>query len=370
MRNDIRLAPLPNPFIFENGNCVTSVADWTERRKEISNTLISLEYDGIPPKPDFMQVELISKNDSATELKYSIKSIVGNKEHTFNFIVYKSEGEHKAPVILTGDAMYTQNCTPEVIEEAKRRNFIVVKFDRLDIVPDCVDSERKYGINALYNNLDFSAISAWCWGYHRVVDALFTLDFADTENIAITGHSRGGKAVVLAGATDDRIKFVNPNGSGTHGCGCYRFIQVEEEGMYEDATSEPLSFLFEAVPHWMGKGLKKYIGNESDIPYDMHYLKALIAPRFLLETNGHYDIWANPRGSYLTHLAAKEVWKLYGKEQNCKTYYGANGHKHQFEEFCVLFDFIENSLNGKETIFEEYYTDMKPLHNWKCPSKE
>ena len=38
-----------------------------------------------------------------------------------------------------------------------------------------------------------------------------TLDYVDPYHIAVTGYSRGGKTVLLAGATDERIRYTNPN---------------------------------------------------------------------------------------------------------------------------------------------------------------
>ena len=92
--------------------------------------------------------------------------------------------------------------------------------------------------------------------------------------------------------------------------------------------------------------MKKYIGKENEIPHDMHFIKSLIAPRCLLETNGYGDIWSNPKGSYLTFLAAREVWKLYGKEDNCATWYRFGGHAQGNGDFNALFDFMEAALSG------------------------
>jgi hypothetical protein len=39
-------------------------------------------------------------------------------------------------------------------------------------------------------------------------------------------------------------------------------------------------------------------------------LKALIAPRALLCTEALQDLWANPQGSWLTHVAAQPVFEL------------------------------------------------------------
>ena len=297
----------------------------------------------------------------------------GRKDHpfTFCFYVYRAPVDGACPVVLTGDLTYDKNCNDEVIAEANRRGFTVVKFNRNELAPDMPDPNREYGINALWPELRFSAISAWAWGYHRVVDALLTFPFVDAAHIAITGHSRGGKAVLLAGATDERVRYTCPNGSGTHGTAPYRFIQREDEDSgYHDKNSEPLEFMMRAVGYWMGQGLQPYVEREQELPHDMHFLKALVAPRCYLETNGYADIWANPRGSYLALLAAKEVWRLYGAEDKCRTSYREGGHRHTPFDFGVLFDFMESDINGTplpDAVTRIPYDDMAPLHDWQCP---
>ena len=199
-----------------------------------------------------------------------------------------------------------------------------------------------------------------------------TLDFVDTAHIAITGHSRGGKAVLLAGATDERIAYTYPNGSGTHGAGPYRFIQCEEEDAgFEDTRSEPLDFLFRHVPHWMGEDMRAYIGKEETLPHDSHFLKALIAPRYYLETNGYADIWANPRGSYLSLLAAREVFRLLGAEGRCLAFTHEGGHRHTPADFSAILDMMEAAIGNTplpEALTRAPYDDMEPLHDWKTPT--
>lgn len=372
MRKDIVLGKLPDPFMFENGKRVQTLDDWKERRKEIIDKTIQLEFDGMPPKPDKVYVEQLSYSGWGKADCYRAHCIVGDRDLTFCLTVYLPKQAGKYPIVLTGDQVWYQNCSDEVIEEAHRRNFIVVKFNRNEFAPDIYNDDRDTGAYWLFEGKRFSAVSAWAWGYHRAVDALLALgyDYFDFDNIAITGHSRGGKAVLLAGATDERVKFVNPNGSGAHGCGCYHFMQVEDGAEFNNKTSEPLSYLFKNVPYWMGDGMRQYIDNEGAIPHDMHFIKALVAPRYFLETNGHGDLWANPRGSYITHLAAKEVFKLYGKPENCKTWYRDGGHRHGIRDFTALFDFMESVLYGKEFNPEIPYTDLPNMFDWTCPEEK
>lgn len=369
MRTDQRLGMLPDPFVFLDGSRVKTIEDWRKRRQEILDTAVELEFGGMPPRPDRVRLERLSEGGVRNANCYRVHCYVGERDFTFSFIAYRPEGKDKCPVIITGDAMYHHNLDDKVMEEAHRRGFAVIKFIRTELAPDMYNTDRSDGIYPLWPDLKFSAISAWAWGYHRVVDVLPELEYIDTEHITITGHSRGGKTVLLAGATDERIEIVNPNGSGTHGCGCYRFVQHEEDGLYKDNKSEELDFMFDVVPYWLGEGMRKYIKKEDQLPHDMHFIKALVAPRVFLETNGYGDIWGNPRGSYLSFLAAKEVWKFYGKENLCQTWYREGGHRHGWADFNALFDLMETVIYGKDLWVEQVpYTDMEKLYDWSVPT--
>ncbi len=368
-KKDKRLGTLPDPFICRDGSRVQNIEQWESRRREILEDVIGLEFDGMPPKPETFRVEATHLQSKGSTSSYRIHCGTKENSFTFPFYTYRPNKDGKLPVLLTGDATYTRCCDDQVIAEAHRRGFVVVKFNRNELAPDFADPDRTHGINALWPDKHFSAISAWAWGYHRVVDALATLDFIDMDHIAITGHSRGGKTVLLAGATDERIRYTCPNGSGTHGCGAYRFFQQEENGLH----SETLGFMMEHLNYWMGQGLAAYVGKEATLPHDSHFIKALVAPRCYLETNGYGDIWANPRGSWLSLLAAKEVWKLYGAEKNCQCWYRNGGHKHELPEFTALFDFMEADMLNTPlpaAITRVPYDDMELLHDWSCPAAE
>src|SRR5205823_14582644 len=130
---------------------------------------------------------------------------------------------------------------------------------------------------------------------HRVVDYLSTLDVIDKKHIAATGHSRGGKAALLAGATDERIALTAPNNSGCGGAGCYRF-QADK--------SEDITAILKNFPFWFEPRFHEFIGRIDRLPIDQHTVKALVAPRALLSTEALDDLWANPKGTQQTYLAA------------------------------------------------------------------
>lgn len=348
---DVLLGRLPDPFLFRDGTRVKTVEDWRRRRDEILSDAVVLEYGGMPPKPEQILLERLHTPLKGRKNSYRIHIREGQK--TFSFLLHADmpKGDGPFPVFITGDGCY--ECVgDEAVAEAARRGFMVIRFDRTELAPDIYNNDRISGIYPLYPTLLFSAISAWAWGYHRVVDILPEIPFADTDTIAISGHSRGGKAVLLAGATDERIRFVNPNGSGAHGCGCYRYEQYEENG----DRCETLADLVRAVPYWMGPNMKSYIGRETELPHDMHMIKALIAPRNLFETNGTDDVWANPRGSYYSYRAAKRIWDFLG-EGTAAVHYRAGGHGHTMADIAAFFDFVDCIRRGetpKDMVPEEY----------------
>jgi hypothetical protein len=332
---DRLLAPLPP---IEPG---ADAESWRIRRRELLDLVVDLEYGGMPPEPETLRVE---------QLQHSLGEMLSMRIHvneafSFTMQVYKpirrpTPGT-KFPVILTGDGCY-HNCNDTVISDAYSHGFAVAKFNRVEIAHDTIKPDRIGGIYDLYPNTTFGAISAWAWGYSRAMDALETLDIIDSTKVAITGHSRGGKTVLLAGAVDERFAYVHTNCSGCGGAGCFRYRTEPRNGL---RGNERLQDILRAVPYWFGPKLPAYIGKDHTLPFDQHFLKAAVAPRMLIETSAREDTWANPVGSYLTYEAAREVYQLLGVPDNIAYRIRPGGHAHTPEDFNVLFAFMENPLS-------------------------
>jgi endo-1,4-beta-xylanase len=160
----------------------------------------------------------------------------------------------------------------------------------------------------------------------------------DPTRFIATGHSRGGKTALLAGATDERIALTAPNNSGCGGAGCLRYVA---EG------DEHLSRLLEIMPRWFSPRFPAYVGREEELPFDQHSVKALVAPRALLSTEGLADQWASPRGTYLTYEAARHVYRFLGAEDNIGICYREGGHAHTLPDWETLLDFADYRLFGK-----------------------
>jgi len=373
---DVVLGRLPDPFLFNDGTRVKTAEDWRKRRREIIDTAVELEFGGMPPVPDRVELETLTARGEL--YCYRIHNYIGNEHFEFQLRIFVPEHgfdrNKKYPILLTGDGCY-RYCNDAVINEAHRRGWLVAIFNRVELAHDIPgDPSRDHSLYKVCPELHFSAISAWAWGYHRCIDAFERIPFCDETQVAITGHSRGGKTVMLAGATDERIAYINPNNSGTHGCGCWRYIQIDPTAVSRyDQRSEILADFKSTWGYWYGPKMRDYIYKDERIPHDAHFFKALCAPRCFIETEAYADIPGNPRGSYLTYLAAKEVYKFLGAEDKITAHYRDGGHDHGLRDFCTLLDYCELMRSGTP-LTEEFtrnpFPGLEKIHDWAAPENK
>lgn len=347
------LGKMPNPFVKEDGTMV-SKEEWKTYKYELLEKIVDIEYGGMPPKPEIVEIERLSM-PSRGIVPNCFRIHAGKKEKKLTFILeiyvpipkgkskYSplAEGE-KYPVLLTGDGCW-QNMNSQVIEEAMKRGYITAKFNRLEVAND-VRGSQEGGIYDIYPNMDFTDISAWAWPYMVCMDVFEKLSFTDEKEVGITGHSRGGKVVMLAAAVDERIKYVCINNSGCHGAASHRCVVTNQGEIKKEA--ERISDMFKNFPTWMGKKLEAYVDNEQNLPYDMHYFGAMIAPRFYLQNEGMQDYWGNPISAWQNFMAVKKCYEYLGCENNLGAWFRPGGHHHQFSAFTTFLDFMDRARNG------------------------
>lgn len=331
---------LPNPFLFNDGTAVKSKEEWGKRRAEILEAVQFYQYGTLPPAPgNTRAVEIINHNFYTLGASHRQYRVTCGPESRISFTLdlLLPKGKGPFPVILRGDWCWGK-LKDEIAEEVLKRGYIVADLNRCELAPD--NKSREAGIYTVWPDSDAGSVAAWAWGFHRAVDVLVGMEFVDKEKITVTGHSRGGKAALLAGATDTRVALTVPNNSGCGGAGSYKF---------QAAKSEAIENITKNFPFWFKPGFTEFIGHIDQLPIDQHYVKALCAPRALLSTEALGDLWANPEGTRQTHLAAKEVYKFLGVPERIGIFYREGKHEHNFEDWKVLLDFADELFFGKKS---------------------
>ena len=179
--------------------------------------------------------------------------------------------------------------------------FVYASFHAGDFIPDSTQRApgALAGLGADVNPT--STLMAGAFAFSAAIDVLEDDPRVDTRHTSIMGHSRHGKAALLAAIWDPRIEAVIAHQSGFAGSSLSR-----------SGTGETLERMAETYPHWLAPGAQKYAKNPQLLPFDQHLVLALIAPRRLFLGNARRDVWSDPNSSFRAAQAASAMWEALG----------------------------------------------------------
>jgi hypothetical protein len=312
---------LPDPLTFADGSKVATPADWQRRRLELLTLFTREMFGRAPAMPQKLTFEL-RENDpramdgAATLKRVAILSEHEGQSHSFELAVFLPNArQHKAPAFVVICNRTRENIDPTrktkspfwPAEEIIARGYATAAFFNGDVAPDKPDTYRDGIIRCLEGDRAEErapdagkAIAAWAWGASRALDYLETDDRIDATQVAVVGHSRGGKTALWAAAQDTRFAMAVSNDSGSCGAKLSRRVYGETIDLTDGVN-----------PHWFCDNFRKYHHRESELPFDQHELLALIAPRAVYVANADDDLSADPHGSFLALAAASPVFGLW-----------------------------------------------------------
>ena len=279
-----------------------------EQMKEI---MLNQVYGYLPERPDEISYKVSPINNETfcagkAEGK-KVEITVKMRGQEFTFPVYQAipNGNGPFPFVVQinfQDHIYNKY-TP--VEEITDRGVAVLMLHYNDV---CVDKNSfEDGLcKVLYpggkrDSAEAGKIALWAWAASRVMDYAETVDRLDKNRSAVCGHSRLGKTALLCGATDERFKFVFSNDSGCAGAAITRNKAGE--------TVENITNMF---PYWFCENYLAYRGRENEMPFDQHYLTALIEPRYLYIASAAQDQWADPNHEFLNCYLTGKYYEQMG----------------------------------------------------------
>jgi hypothetical protein len=337
---------LPDPLVLNDGTkVITAEAWWKERRPQIMEGFDREVYGRVPHRTPKVQWHVSSiAREMIGDVAVITRKLSGHVDNSSYPLVSvnvdltlttPASARSPVPVILQlgfDPAVLRQLRAQMAARGVKppppppgpswKQQILALGWGYAVLIPNSVQADNgdglTQGIIGLCNKGrprkpdDWGALRAWAWGASRALDYFETDKTVDARRVGLEGHSRMGKAALIAMAYDQRFAIAYISSSGMGGAALYR-RNFGERLENKAATNEY---------HFMAGNFLKYAGplTPGDLPVESHELIALCAPRPVFIGGGASgdvikgDGWADAQGMFLAAAGAGPVYKLLGKK--------------------------------------------------------
>ncbi len=359
---------LPDPLTLKSGRRVTNAKMWwSQRRAEIVEDFDREIYGRVPVHTPQVKWEVIN---ATRETKYDVpvitKQLVGHLDNlSYPLITVDIQLTLTTPAGATGPVPVimefgftgprpvaaTGAAPPGLSAPAWQQQVLARGWGYAIIIPNSIQADNGAGLTRGIIGLcnkgqprkldDWGALRAWAWGASRALDYFGTDKSVDARQVGLEGHSRYGKATIVAMAYDQRFAIAYVSSSGEGGAKLHRRNWGE---IVENVAGA-------GEYHWMAGNFLKYAGpmTWNDLPVDSHELVALCAPRPVFIGAGEKgDDWVDAKGMFLAAVGAAPVYRLLGKK----------------DMGTSEFPPVETPLLGGEVAFRQHSGGHTPGPNW------
>lgn len=369
---------LPDPFKGPDGRRIASPAEWPRQREYLLGMMDFYMYGTMPPAPSEVAGTITSSEVRYGGAAVQEEILLRCDGFSFRMTVVRPNKPGRFPAVCHATMFPYSSGSPAEWETPCEREYVLARYESSVIAFD-----RAAGGGPLYDaypGWKGKAMMAWTWGIMRMNDYLLSRDYIDPGKLAVAGCSRFGKMALCAAIHDERIALAGISGSGCGGAPPFRILGTRNGPMQDTTKIETLGRVMYDYPHWFCERMLPFgtvqtpypVINEYRLPFDMHFARALLAPRPMITTNALADDWGNLYGDYVTWLAAQEVYEFLGAGDKTAYFYREGIHNWEKSEWMAILDFADRQFFGKErqglaSFNKPLYGDVRHHFGWKRP---
>lgn len=379
------VAPISPLAAFEGDTTVTNSGEWITRRVPLLRRAFLSRIYGVLPEPANHNAALRRLDEAAFEGagRLDLLTLQLGSPHApapLDVALVTPEGEGPFPLIILADfcgldsdispllpapVWRPERCRSKLgrtltalshgdailrppVRAMIARGYAVAVFYAGDVAPDDPILFREAQINRLGAGEDSGAIADWASLYLSVFEALRLDPRISATQIALWGHSRYGKAALLAAALDERVGAVIANQSGTFGA-----------TLASATRGESAAQIVRRFPHWFPNHLATTNRAQDSIGLDQHLLLALLAPRPVLLGNAGLDRWSDPAAAFAAARSASDAYALFGSAglaqremrspdlgADIAFYVRPGGHGVRSTDWSIALDFLDRHFES------------------------
>ncbi|SDD31259.1 glucuronyl esterase domain-containing protein [Auraticoccus monumenti] len=329
-----------DPLTTEDGRPVRDPADWAPRREELRRLFEQSVYGPWPGDPQDVELVVHSETDLGTSRVLQAEVVVASPAVRFPLLLVEptGPGPHSCFLGMNFHGNHTVLAHPDIavhdryaVDGDSGRGSHASEWDVLATVAAGAAVATVFCGDVVQDHPDLAgpeldalatgdgrpgALMAWAWALSAARVALGFRPELDADAVTAFGHSRMGKAALVASGWDDRFAAVVATQSGTGGASPSRKPPERcTPGLDGRPEAETVAAITSRFPHWFAPAFAELAEHPEDLPVEQHQLLALSAPRPTLLWNGTEDLWADPAGTWDSVLAAAPVFALLGADQ-------------------------------------------------------